>query len=81
MKLKNKVMSSITALAAAMVMMAGMTIPAYANIDQAAADAAEAEAETETVIEETQPYYSGSVTLEQAVSYINDRVTKYVREK
>ena len=55
MKLKNKVMSSITALAAAMVMMAGMTIPAYANIDQAAADAAEAEAETETVIEETQP--------------------------
>jgi hypothetical protein len=33
------------------------------------------------VIEETQPYYSGSVTLEQAVSYINDRVTKYVREK
>ena len=55
MKLKNKVMSSITALAAAMVMMAGMTIPAYANIDQAAADAAEAEGETETVIEETQP--------------------------
>ena len=33
------------------------------------------------VIEETQPYYAGSVTLEQAVAYINDRVTKYVKEK
>ncbi len=55
MKLKNKVMSLITGLVAAVLMMASMAVPAYANIDQAAADAAEAEAETETVIEETQP--------------------------
>lgn len=53
MKLKNRVLAAVTGLMSAVMLMAGMTIPAYANVDQAAVDAAEAEAET--VIEETEP--------------------------
>lgn len=53
MKLKNKVGRTLTALLSVGMLAAGMTVPAYANVDQAAVDAAEAEAET--VIEETQP--------------------------
>ncbi len=50
MKLKNKVLTTVAGLVAALSV---MTVPAYANVDQAAVEAAEAEAEA--VIEETQP--------------------------
>ena len=32
------------------------------------------------VIEETQAYYAGDVTLDKVVEYINDRASKYVKE-
>lgn len=55
MKLKNKILTAGVSLLSSVMLMAGMAVPAYANVDQAAVDAAEAEEQTETVIEETEP--------------------------
>ena len=55
MKKKNRACRFIACLLSMVLLIAGMTMPAYANYDQEAAEAAESESVEDAVIDETQP--------------------------